>query len=830
MSNENLNRQLLYLAALLHDIGKFVFRAQELKAGEGHEVLGERFIREHLGKVRASATDVEAIVEYSKHHQTAGYCSIADRITSAERIPEDSRELRRPLVSIFQNIFREINNRNHSPLYYKPDGIYYHEPEPIKIEKIISQKDSCTSESEKWIFDETKSIKLHKDLYDRFRTEFKSLNNIKHYETLCQSLYYLLHKYTAKISSASYKSYPDISLFDHSRTTAALVNCLTYLLKEEDLKNYNPEKTDKQFMLIKGDLSGIQKFIYSDISPDKPGDTKGLAKRLRGRSFYVALLTDFIASLFIKNLELADANILYSGGGHFLLVTSCDEMTEQKTNDLVKQINLMLRDKLSSRLTLIIGTSSFDKTLFSNAAEAIQKVNYELNKGKNRKYSSYLNEIIFYDGWPNEFNDDEKLGENLPYGRYLIEITSEEPQNLLQDRNLVASFKEFNTFYFIIGEPYKGTEKDAIRNLFAAYKSEINSARLFKLNDTDFLEFADDFSREYDFPISYGFKFVGTAAPKDHEGNVLSFEQLSELDSENGKKLSYPLLGILRLDVDNLGLIFGLGLEEHGKRQREKNNVNKEESEKEKSGISFSRIATLSRELHHFFCGYVNHLAEKHQIYTAYSGGDDAFFIGSWINILHFAKEFHKSFKEFTCNNPNITFSAGIFFCDVHYPVVKFAEDAKQMEKKSKQFEHKSKNAITVFDHTLRWDDFISMLDFSVKLLKHTKTKDVKDSEKLARSMVHRILRIIKSSLHTKGKYQGEVDVEKLYSNITQLHYLFARHGFTNSEIETAEDELKRDIIKVILQNFNKKELVKNYLIPTSYVVLKTRNTEKSIS
>ena len=38
-------RKLIYLSALLHDIGKFIYRSQETKAGEGHEYLSENFIR-----------------------------------------------------------------------------------------------------------------------------------------------------------------------------------------------------------------------------------------------------------------------------------------------------------------------------------------------------------------------------------------------------------------------------------------------------------------------------------------------------------------------------------------------------------------------------------------------------------------------------------------------------------------------------------------------------------------------------------------------------------------------------------------------------------------
>lgn len=44
-------REEIYLAALLHDIGKFVFRASSLKIGEGHEKLEKNLLEKILEKL-----------------------------------------------------------------------------------------------------------------------------------------------------------------------------------------------------------------------------------------------------------------------------------------------------------------------------------------------------------------------------------------------------------------------------------------------------------------------------------------------------------------------------------------------------------------------------------------------------------------------------------------------------------------------------------------------------------------------------------------------------------------------------------------------------------
>lgn len=73
------------------------------------------------------------------------------------------------------------------------------------------------------------------------------------------------------------------------------------------------DNTDEHFMLIKGDVSGIQDFIFHIPS-------KGAAKSLKGHSVYIALLSDVITRYMVREMGLEDANILYNGGGNFYIL------------------------------------------------------------------------------------------------------------------------------------------------------------------------------------------------------------------------------------------------------------------------------------------------------------------------------------------------------------------------------------------------------------------------------------------------------------------------------------------------------------------------------
>ena len=789
-------RQLIYLGALLHDIGKFSFRSQEYKYGEGHELLGEQFIRENIGKIEILKDDIEKIIQESKHHKVPTYCRIADRIASQERENEESKETRRPLISI-------LNSLSIKEEYKEQKGIFYYKPEIISKEKIFPQKDEFYSNTNNWKYDENESIEEHLIIFEELKKEIKNLRHLKSIDSVINTLFHLLNKYTSRVCSAGYKSTPDINLFDHSRAIGGLVNCLTYSLKEEDLEKYNANVPNNKFLFIKGDLTGIQKFIYSNISMNQPGGSKNISKKLRGRSFYISLLTDFFANLFLEKLELTEANIFYAGGGHFNIIAPFNEKVENIISNLSKEVNLFLLDKIGTRLNLVIGQAICDNSLYINTSEFISKVNFDLNNKKFKTHAGYLIEVLNKDNKieKGSFKDDLKIGEVLPYANYIIEIQAKDNVNFKDDKLVVASFEKFNKYYFMIKE--KGSkESDAIYSFFKEREDKTISAKIIKINKNSFLEYSQKLSKDIKIPVSFGYKYFGNYAPTDYKVNVLEFSKIVKLNVIDNNELDYPQLAVMRLDVDNLGLLFELGLGDKA---------------------SFSRIATLSRELDLFFSGYFNVLAEKYKIYITYSGGDDAFIVGSWINVLHFAKELYKKFKKFTCNNHNITFCAGIFMCDEHYPVAKFAKKADELEKLSKSYvndEGHQKNAITVFDHTLNWDNYCAMIDFAEKLLSYTNFSDeVKDKNKLARSLVHRLLQIIKSCLDRYGK----VDAKKLYRNVAQLHYLFARHGFDSEAIEKATDGITKDIISVFLKVFSKKEIIKDYLIPTHYVVLKTR-------
>lgn len=106
-------------------------------------------------------------------------------------------------------------------------------------------------------------------------------------------------------------------MYEHGKNAAAIALCLydqyeAGQLDQDDLANI--EASDREeFILIHGDISGIQDFIMNISS-------KGAAKSLKSHSVYLAILTDIVVKYILGGLDLREANLLYESGGSFFIL------------------------------------------------------------------------------------------------------------------------------------------------------------------------------------------------------------------------------------------------------------------------------------------------------------------------------------------------------------------------------------------------------------------------------------------------------------------------------------------------------------------------------
>ena len=124
---------------------------------------------------------------------------------------------------------------------------------------------------------------------------------------------------------------PEVSLYDHSKAVASLATALWrwHQAREDDPQaivaahQQRADWDEQKLLLIQGDLFGIQDFIFA-----AGGETqRRAAKLLRGRSFYVGLLTECAAMRVLDALALPPTSQIINAAGKFLIVAPNTEDT-----------------------------------------------------------------------------------------------------------------------------------------------------------------------------------------------------------------------------------------------------------------------------------------------------------------------------------------------------------------------------------------------------------------------------------------------------------------------------------------------------------------------
>jgi CRISPR-associated protein Csm1 len=154
--------------------------------------------------------------------------------------------------------------------------------------------------------------------------------------------------------------------------------------------------------------------------------------------------------------------------------------------------------------------------------------------------------------------------------------------------------------------------------------------------------------------------------------------------------------------------------------------------------LSLSRLVSLSSMLDFFFTEIVKDMAKDKEIYSVFSGGDDLFLIGPWYKVLRFEGELRQKFKEYTCNNENLTISVGIEVVKPTLPVYTMAELGEGALKKAKD----TRNSTVVFGRRINYSKFSlgELLKVADELLDYLKESD--DERKISISFLYKALKL----------------------------------------------------------------------------------------
>lgn len=490
---------------------------------------------------------------------------------------------------------------------------------------------------------------------------------------------------------------PDVSLYDHTKLTAGIAACLQLYVEEHPAASLSSLRQQETFLLVSGDLSGVQKFIYTIPSV-------GALKSLRGRSFYLDILLEHAADEILAHVGVSRSFLLYTGGGHFYLLLPNTESCRSFLKAFASNINDWFLAHVGTRLYLAMAWTPCTAEAFMGLApggsgEPFRRVSRQLALEKLQRYTP------------------EQLAE-------LFDADS--PVNRLRDAQRECSICHTSTSHLA---PYNDASPDTLacpscRSLYRLGERMLRcDAFLVTTTPTDDAVPLPGYGRELylravdsatippdreDVVRLYGKNRLFTSHPKavdlwladyiarDAAGHVLEFSDLAALSGGDESARGIRRLGVLRADVDNLGAAFIAGFPE--------------------TYATLSRTGALSRSLSLFFKRYLPLIcagklampgawhtkgfslfgAEKaaaRHVHVIYAGGDDLFLVGAWDDLIETAVDIRRGFAQFT--DGKLSFSAGIGFFPAKCPVSVLAEKTGQLEDAAK--DHPGKDSIALF-------------------------------------------------------------------------------------------------------------------------------------
>lgn len=426
------------------------------------------------------------------------------------------------------------------------------------------------------------------------------------------------------------------------------------------------DDAEQPCLLVGGDLSGIQRFIYTISST-------GALKSLRARSLYLEVLSRSLAAdvaalatepVFGQGAEAVGE--VYVGGGRFYCILPNRGDVRQALDELIRRRTGALLAEYDGDLRLGTAVVAFSPaTAWGDASLLWAEVQRGLSEAKNRAFADRLGDPGFWEPLPvtSECRVCRRPSDDLRPLTPLVEPGDEEPPQACPACRAffqvggelvhLRGFAEIPVAPSALGQaawPLAGLTLRALRASETA-GTEPSARRRWILPDHPLGP------HDRRLPVPH------RVAVQD-DGGVLTIEELAS------RSTGVKWLGIVRMDVDRLGLLFGMGLPV-GYR-------------------TVAHVASLSHALEQFFSHRLADIlgqddqGNPRSITMVYGGGDDAFWIGPWDQVIEALFDVHRAFRAETGGNPFVTVSAGFIVAKPHTPIYRLAQVAGEAEEAAK--------------------------------------------------------------------------------------------------------------------------------------------------
>lgn len=524
--------------------------------------------------------------------------------------------------------------------------------------------------------------------------------------------FHLMRKYASGLPN-DYGE-PGVSLFEQWKMVTALV-AISGSIAE----------TPPGLGLVGGDIPGIQRTINTITS-------KGAAKAMRGRSAFIQLLGHALVERLLAELKLGPANVVYDAGGNFVLLTGWTaglDGTQAAVARVANQVNEVLLAGAGE------GPERFDG-FHGDLAAALDAVEISPANLPIREAADVLRAglapLIGKDGRPvSRWQLAEKLvkdavtaAKNRPFGDLALgsdegwhKLFGPDPAETIdfcavcrRQRGKTEKFRRleegsddlvcpecwgFNELANELGHTGGSSPRLALSSERPA-EPQAWQAALYAVSRRWYVFGGESKGDDVvlaldpdDFPAAGvdGLRLLAHTTPMN--GNKIKTNEELAQASHGGLKR----LGVLRMDVDNLGDLIVRGL----------------------PARTAMQTAELSQALERFFAGWLDRICgrvdrDEDLFYVLFAGGDDLFVVGPWTHMPVLAQAIRDDFAAYTGGHQAIHLSAGIAVVGEKAPLYAAAEESHDALAAAKKLDRDTldeKNAITFLGQTVHWEQFV---------------------------------------------------------------------------------------------------------------------------
>ncbi len=487
--------------------------------------------------------------------------------------------------------------------------------------------------------------------------------------------------------------------------------------------------------LVYGDLSGIQSYVFA---AHRVG-VHGLAKTLRARSArigWIALGLPWAASEEYTHTGLLVLSAV--GGGFSLLLPPSQSFQPWR-----EEVNTWLQEHTHARVQLITAERAVSADeFFTQYAQASESLHRDVAVLKRQPFAEIFGAAV-------KTNSDPWIWRNLlglPRCVVCEEQPAQEPEGLCTecalDRRIGAKVWRMHWMTLRhdahglvpIGDQYSVdlSEKRPRTGTVRA----INVSPQEAATPTTWMNLSLPVASE-ECPHC----LASQVRDPVRAGQLYTFECLAALDAPEGA--ASPRLGYLKADVDNLGLVFALGLRDGPP-----------------AGGDVYRVMMLSEALDRFFTEGLRTLMETRSqfLYAVFSGGDDVYLIGGARHIAQFALTLHKAFQEYTGYHEEMSLSAGLIFVPPHLSlalatsrVETALQHAKNIpaQERQQQGQTAGRNQVAIGETSLSWARYQALWEEATQL------SDWKKQGLLGGSALHRLRQYAEYAEHRPAGERG---------------------------------------------------------------------------